>query len=170
MTLTMQEWRSMAQFDNIHKLVGVPVITVQLRYDGWVTEMASADQQPQHSQQQASPVATPMSTAAVGLDNLLYRCARAFQISALRAFSDAQHALDHNGLLQQVGAPVHEHLNAVHPLQDLQLTVMLLHCFLFPAGLLTNTVAGAVISTARSCAQRGRGFQLLRGPGAGVTG
>lgn len=27
------------QFDNIYKLVGVPVITVQLRYDGWVTEM-----------------------------------------------------------------------------------------------------------------------------------
>lgn len=29
----------MELFDNIWKLVGVPVITVQLRYDGWVTEM-----------------------------------------------------------------------------------------------------------------------------------
>ncbi len=27
------------QFDKIYKLVGVPVVTVQLRYDGWVTEM-----------------------------------------------------------------------------------------------------------------------------------
>jgi hypothetical protein len=29
----------MESFDNIWKLVGVPVITVQLRYNGWVTEM-----------------------------------------------------------------------------------------------------------------------------------
>jgi zeta-carotene desaturase len=65
----------MAQFDNIHKLVGVPVITVQLRYNGWVTEMSSADQQPQHSQQQARLQGMPPSSAAVGLDNLLYRCA-----------------------------------------------------------------------------------------------
>lgn len=31
------------QFDNIYKLVGVAVITVQLRYDGWVTEMKDMD-------------------------------------------------------------------------------------------------------------------------------
>ena len=71
----------MAQFDNVHKLVGVPVITVQLRYDGWVTEMThSADQQhqqdpsQQHSQQQAGEQGARASSAAVGLDNLLYRC------------------------------------------------------------------------------------------------
>lgn len=34
-----QAWRSDTFFDNIFRLVGVPVITVQLRYDGWVTEM-----------------------------------------------------------------------------------------------------------------------------------
>lgn len=33
-------WRaSHPQFDAIYKLKGVPVITVQLRYNGWVTEM-----------------------------------------------------------------------------------------------------------------------------------
>ena len=26
-------------FDNIYKLDGVPVVTVQLRYNGWVTEL-----------------------------------------------------------------------------------------------------------------------------------
>ena len=36
---SLQGWRNMQMFDNIWKLVGVPVITVQLRYDGWVTEM-----------------------------------------------------------------------------------------------------------------------------------
>jgi uncharacterized protein with NAD-binding domain and iron-sulfur cluster len=37
--LLPQAWRTYPLFDNIYKLVGVPVITVQLRYDGWVTEM-----------------------------------------------------------------------------------------------------------------------------------
>lgn len=37
--LLPQAWRSYPLFDNIYKLVGVPVITVQLRYDGWVTEL-----------------------------------------------------------------------------------------------------------------------------------
>ncbi len=38
--LLPQEWRKQhAMFDNIYKLAGVPVITVQLRYNGWVTEM-----------------------------------------------------------------------------------------------------------------------------------
>lgn len=34
-----QAWRGDKFFDDVFKLVGVPVITVQLRYDGWVTEM-----------------------------------------------------------------------------------------------------------------------------------
>ena len=38
-TRRLQGWRNMESFDNIWKLVGVPVITVQLRYNGWVTEM-----------------------------------------------------------------------------------------------------------------------------------
>ena len=37
--LIPQAWRKEKFFDNIFELVGVPVITVQLRYDGWVTEM-----------------------------------------------------------------------------------------------------------------------------------
>ena len=34
-----QEWRKWKEFDNIYKLEAVPVVTVQLRFDGWVTEM-----------------------------------------------------------------------------------------------------------------------------------
>ena len=33
------EWREWDMFDNIYKLDGVPVVTVQLRYNGWVTEI-----------------------------------------------------------------------------------------------------------------------------------
>jgi zeta-carotene desaturase len=57
----LQAWRTDSFFDNIFKLVGVPVITVQLRYDGWVTEMADA------------AAARQLGGGAKGLDNLLYR-------------------------------------------------------------------------------------------------
>jgi len=37
--LLPSEWREWEMFDNIYKLDGVPVVTVQLRYNGWVTEL-----------------------------------------------------------------------------------------------------------------------------------
>jgi zeta-carotene desaturase len=59
--LIPEAWRSQPFFDNVFKLVGVPVITVQLRYDGWVTEM------------QDPKVATQLNTGrAYGINNLLY--------------------------------------------------------------------------------------------------
>jgi uncharacterized protein with NAD-binding domain and iron-sulfur cluster len=33
------QWRELEFFNNIYELVGVPVVTVQLRYNGWVTEL-----------------------------------------------------------------------------------------------------------------------------------
>ena len=54
-----QEWRKWSEFDNIYKLDAVPVATVQLRFDGWVTEL-----QDKNSRQQLE--------RAVGIDNLLY--------------------------------------------------------------------------------------------------
>jgi zeta-carotene desaturase len=52
-------WRKWSEFDNIYKLEAVPVATVQLRFDGWVTELNDAAQRKQLQ-------------AAVGIDNLLY--------------------------------------------------------------------------------------------------
>ena len=57
--LIPQEWRQWPEFDNIYQLDAVPVATVQLRFDGWVTELQNADARKQLNQ-------------AVGLDNLLY--------------------------------------------------------------------------------------------------
>ena len=37
--LVPDAWRKWPLFDNIFRLKGVPVITVQLRYDGWITEL-----------------------------------------------------------------------------------------------------------------------------------
>ncbi|KAF3329542.1 Zeta-carotene desaturase [Carex littledalei] len=57
--LLPSEWREWDLFDNIYKLVGVPVVTVQLRYNGWVTELRDFQKSRQLKK-------------AAGLDNLLY--------------------------------------------------------------------------------------------------
>jgi zeta-carotene desaturase len=57
--LLPQEWRQWPEFDNIYRLEAVPVATVQLRFDGWVTELQDAQARKQLDH-------------AVGLDNLLY--------------------------------------------------------------------------------------------------
>ncbi|MBD2360913.1 9,9'-di-cis-zeta-carotene desaturase [Anabaena minutissima FACHB-250] len=54
-----QEWRKWSEFDNIYKLDAVPVATVQLRFDGWVTELQDGEKRKQLDQ-------------AAGIDNLLY--------------------------------------------------------------------------------------------------
>ncbi|MEH1867972.1 MAG: 9,9'-di-cis-zeta-carotene desaturase [Nostoc sp.] len=54
-----QEWRKWSEFDNIYKLDAVPVATVQLRFDGWVTELNDGEQRKQLNH-------------AAGIDNLLY--------------------------------------------------------------------------------------------------
>ncbi|MEM9006193.1 MAG: 9,9'-di-cis-zeta-carotene desaturase [Cyanobacteria bacterium P01_F01_bin.86] len=57
--LLPEAWRRWPEFDNIYKLEAVPVATVQLRFDGWVTEL-------QH------PEANKQVQTAAGIDNLLY--------------------------------------------------------------------------------------------------
>ena len=52
-------WRKWSEFDNIYKLDAVPVATVQLRFDGWVTELNDPEQRKQLEK-------------AAGIDNLLY--------------------------------------------------------------------------------------------------
>lgn len=52
-------------FDNIYKLDGVPVATVQLRFDGWVTEL--------NDPIKMKDIESDYSAGrAPGLDNLLY--------------------------------------------------------------------------------------------------
>ena len=61
--LLPEAWRRFPQFDDIYKLQAVPVATVQLRYDGWVTELGN---DPIHE------AARRDLRSPVGLDNLLY--------------------------------------------------------------------------------------------------
>jgi zeta-carotene desaturase len=57
--LIPSDWRKWPEFDNIYKLDTVPVATVQLRFDGWVTELNDETQRKQLEK-------------AAGIDNLLY--------------------------------------------------------------------------------------------------
>ena len=59
--LLPEAWNRYPQFKAIHQLEAVPVATVQLRYDGWVTELGDAQEA------QRRDVAAP-----TGLNNLLY--------------------------------------------------------------------------------------------------
>ncbi|MEM9273206.1 MAG: 9,9'-di-cis-zeta-carotene desaturase [Cyanobacteria bacterium P01_F01_bin.143] len=54
-----EKWRKWSEFDNIYQLEAVPVATVQLRFDGWVTELNDPQQRKQLEK-------------AAGIDNLLY--------------------------------------------------------------------------------------------------
>ncbi|CAI5991017.1 unnamed protein product [Closterium sp. NIES-65] len=76
--LVPKEWRERwGQFRDIYELVGVPVITVQLRYDGWVTEMNDIELSSRIFPSLAAlcycllPPYRQLALAA-GLDNLLY--------------------------------------------------------------------------------------------------
>ncbi|KAL8543250.1 hypothetical protein ACS0TY_003968 [Phlomoides rotata] len=57
--LLPKNWRESQFFDNIYQLVGVPIVTMQLRCIGWVTELRDLERARQLRQ-------------AAGLDNLLY--------------------------------------------------------------------------------------------------
>lgn len=72
--LIPDEWRKWQEFDHIFKLDAVPVATVQLRFNGWVTEL-----QDQHKRTQLEQ--------AEGIDNLLYTCDADFSCFADLALS-----------------------------------------------------------------------------------
>jgi len=84
------EWRKWPQFDNIYKLEAVPVVTVQLRFNGWVTEMADEERRKQVKQ-------------AAGIDNLLYSADADFScFSDLALSSPKDYYREGQGSLMQV--------------------------------------------------------------------
>ncbi|KAF8731931.1 hypothetical protein HU200_015879 [Digitaria exilis] len=92
--LLPSEWREWEMFDNIYKLDGVPVVTVQLRYNGWVTELQDLEKSRQLKK-------------AVGLDNLLYTADADFScFSDLALSSPANYYIEGQGsLIQAVLTP-----------------------------------------------------------------
>ena len=72
-----RSWRRFKEFDSLYKLDAVPVATVQLRYDGWVTEI--------NNQQAQKNLKSPS-----GLDNLLYTADADFSCFADLALSSPE--------------------------------------------------------------------------------
>ena len=84
------EWRKWPQFDNIYALEAVPVVTVQLRFDGWVTEMQDAEERQQVGH-------------AAGINNLLYSADADFScFSDLALSSPKDYYREGEGSLMQV--------------------------------------------------------------------
>lgn len=120
-------WRKWPEFDNIYKLDAVPVATVQLRFDGWVTELHDAAKRQQVEE-------------AAGIDNLLYTPDADFSCFAdLALTSPSDYYREGEGSLMQLvltpGDPfikqsneaiAHHVLNQVHELfpssRDLNMT------------------------------------------------
>ncbi len=83
-------WRKWSEFDNIYKLEAVPVATVQMRFDGWVTELQDAEKRKQLKE-------------AAGLDNLLYTPDADFSCFAdLALTSPADYYREGQGSLMQL--------------------------------------------------------------------
>ncbi|MGQ9869462.1 9,9'-di-cis-zeta-carotene desaturase [Leptodesmis sp.] len=88
--LLPSKWRTWPEFDKIYKLEAVPVVTVQLRFDGWVTEMHDPDKRHQLNH-------------ATGLDNLLYSADADFSCFAdLALTSPKDYYREGQGSLMQV--------------------------------------------------------------------
>lgn len=102
--LLPQAWRKYPEFDNIYKLRGVPVITVQLRYDGWVTEL--------QDKSRMKTLGTRESVPGFGLDNLLYSADVDFSCFAdLALTSPEEYYRDGKGsLLQCVLTPAEPYM------------------------------------------------------------
>ncbi len=86
-------WRRYEQFDNIYRLEAVPVATVQLRYDGWVTELGDGE---------AQTAARSNLQHPSGLNNLLYTADADFSCFAdLALASPADYRREGQGSLLQ---------------------------------------------------------------------
>lgn len=148
--LIPEAWRSHPLFDNIFKLDAVPVATVQLRFDGWVTELQDPSLQKQ--------------VAATGIDNLLYTADADFSCFAdLALTSPADYYREGQGSLLQVvltpGDPFIKASNeeiAQHVLRQVQ--------ELFPSTRTLNMTWYSVVKLAQSLYREAPGMDPYRPP------
>jgi zeta-carotene desaturase len=147
--LLPESWRQWQEFDNIYKLDAVPVATVQLRFDGWVTELQSAEQRQQLQK-------------AVGIDNLLYTADADFSCFAdLALTSPADYYRSGQGSLLQLvltpGDPFIKQSNeaiAHHVLKQVH--------DLFPSSRELNMTWSSVVKLAQSLYREAPGMDPYR--------
>ena len=151
--LLPKAWRKYPQFENIHKLQTVPVATVQLRYDGWVTELG---------ENPADEVARRDLNHPVGLDNLLYTADADFSCFAdLALASPEDYRREGLGsLLQCVLTPgdpwIPKSVEAIVAHTDQQVRD------LFPSSRSLNLVWSNVVKLAQSLYREAPGMESFR--------
>ncbi|HEY9858971.1 MAG TPA: 9,9'-di-cis-zeta-carotene desaturase [Candidatus Obscuribacterales bacterium] len=149
--LLPSEWRQWSEFDNIYKLDAVPVATVQLRFDGWVTELQD-------------PQARTQLEQAAGIDNLLYTADADFScFSDLALSSPADYYRPGQGSLLQLvltpGDPFIKQSNeaiAQHVLKQVH--------DLFPSSRELNMTWYSVVKLAQSLYREAPGMDPYRPP------
>jgi len=143
------QWRRWSQFDGLFKLETVPVATVQLRFDGWITEL----QDPQRRHQLQHPT---------GLDNLLYTPDADFSCFAdLALTSPVDYRREGQGSLLQLvltpGDPFIKQNNGAIAQQVLEQVQAL-----FPSARDLNLVWSNVVKLAQSLYREAPGMEPYR--------
>jgi zeta-carotene desaturase len=144
-----QEWRKWSEFDNIYKLEAVPVATVQLRFDGWVTELQDAQKRKQLQQ-------------AVGIDNLLYTPDADFSCFADLALASPgdYYKPGEGSLLQLVLTPGDPFIKAKN--EDIAQQILEQVHQLFPSSRELNMTWYSVVKLAQSLYREAPGMDLYR--------
>ncbi|CAA6659104.1 unnamed protein product [Spirodela intermedia] len=143
------EWREWNSFDNIYKLVGVPVVTVQLRYNGWVTELQDLELSRQVMR-------------AVGLDNLLYTPDADFSCFAdLALASPEDYYIEGQGsLIQAVLTPGDPYMPLIN--EEIITRVQKQVLELFPSARGLEVLWSSVVKIAQSLYREGPGNDPFR--------
>ncbi len=144
-----QKWRKWSEFDKIYKLDTVPVATVQLRFDGWVTELQDVGSRTQLDH-------------AAGIDNLLYTADADFSCFADMALtSPSDYYIPGQGSLMQLvltpGDPFIKQSNeeiAQHVLKQVHA--------LFPSSRELNMTWYSVVKLAQSLYREAPGMDKYR--------
>lgn len=149
--LLPQDWRKWSEFDNIYKLEAVPVATVQLRFDGWVTEL----EDPQKRQQLEK---------AVGIDNLLYTADADFSCFADLALTSPKdyYREGQGSLLQLVLTPGDPFIKAKN--EEIAQQVLEQVRQLFPSSRDLNVTWHSVVKLAQSLYREAPGMDPFRPP------
>lgn len=147
--LLPEGWRRWSEFDNIYKLTAVPVATVQLRFDGWVTEL------------QDEQAMTTLGQAR-GLDNLLYTADADFSCFAdLALASPKDYYREGQGSLLQCVLTPGDPFIARNPEEIAQHVLAQVHA-LFPSSRKLTMTWSNVVKLAQSLYREAPGMDPFR--------
>ena len=149
--LLPSDWRKWPEFDNIYKLEAVPVATVQLRFDGWVTELQDGEKR--HSLEKAA-----------GIDNLLYTADADFSCFADLALTSPNdyYREGQGSLLQLVLTPGDPFIKAKN--EEIAQQVLEQVRQLFPSSRDLNMTWYSVVKLAQSLYREAPGMDPFRPP------